>query len=176
MAGLVPAISRRKSQCSSNRDTRDKPAYDNCWWGEGYRPPNSDLQLVLRLRGRGCVAPGRRVGAIAPVARPVERVHPDLAEPRHLAHPARERAVRVVVGGLADIVDPELAVERLARNLLRPLIGVRLAHAIRNAVAGEGELAAQAAVRVLIDDAAHVVRIVAGKNAVHHDLRDRDLA
>ena len=30
--------------------------------------------------------------------------------------------------------------------------------------------------RVLIDDATHGVRIVAGEHAVHHHLRDRDLA
>ena len=46
---------------------------------------------------------------------------------------------------------------------------------VRDAVAREGELAGEMAVRVLIDDAADVVRIVAREHAVHHHLRDRDL-
>ena len=43
-------------------------------------------------------------------------------------------------------------------------------------VAGEGELAGQMAVLVLIDHAAHRVRILAGEGAVQHHLRHRDLA
>ena len=45
-----------------------------------------------------------------------------------------------------------------------------------DAVAGEGELAGELAVRVLVDDAADVVRIEAREHPVHHHLRDRDLA
>ena len=45
-----------------------------------------------------------------------------------------------------------------------------------NVVAGEGELAGEVAMLVLIDHAAHGVRIEAGEGAVHHHLRHRDLA
>ena len=58
---------------------------------------------------------------------------------------------------------------------LRALPRLLIVHDIRNAVAREGELAGEMAVRVLIDDAADVVWIVAGEHAVHHHLRDRDL-
>ena len=47
---------------------------------------------------------------------------------------------------------------------------------VGDAVAGEGELAGELAVRVLIDHAADVVRIEAGEHPVHHHLGDRDLA
>ena len=43
------------------------------------------------------------------------------------------------------------------------------------AFAGEGELAGEMPVGVLINHAAHVVGIVAGEHAVHHHLRDRHL-
>ena len=44
------------------------------------------------------------------------------------------------------------------------------------AVAGEGELAGQMPVRILVDDVADIVRVIAGEGAVEHDLRHRDLA
>ena len=78
--------------------------------------------------------------------------------------------------GVADLGQPQLAVERVARDLLRLLPHVGLGHDVRHVVAGEGELAGVAAVRVLIDDAADAVRIEAREHAVHHHLRDRDLA
>ncbi len=43
-------------------------------------------------------------------------------------------------------------------------------------VAGEGELAGQMPVCVLIDDVADTARIVPGKDAVQHDLGDGHLA
>ena len=84
--------------------------------------------------------------------------------------------VGVVVRRLADLREPQLAVERVARDLLGLLPHVGLGHHVADAVAGEGELAGVVPVRVLIDDAADVVRIEAGEHPVHHHLRDRDLA
>ena len=43
-------------------------------------------------------------------------------------------------------------------------------------VAGEGELARQMPVRVLIDHVADIARIIAGEGAVQDHLRDRHLA
>ena len=43
------------------------------------------------------------------------------------------------------------------------------------ALAGEGELAGEIAVRVLIDDAANVARVETREGAVDHDLRNRGL-
>ena len=53
--------------------------------------------------------------------------------------------------------------------------GIRFGDDVGNAVAGEGELAGEMAVGVLIDDAADVVRIERREHAVHHHLRHRDL-
>jgi hypothetical protein len=64
------------------------------------------LQLAFRLRGRGRIAPGRRIGAIAPAARAIEGVDADLVEPRHLAHPRRMHPVGMIVRRLADVGQP----------------------------------------------------------------------
>ena len=53
--------------------------------------------------------------------------------------------------------------------------GVRLGDHVGNAVAGEGELAGEMAVGVLVDHAADVVRIERREHPVHHHLRHRDL-
>src|SRR6202049_2481763 len=55
------------------------------------------LQLRRGFRGRLCAAPGRRVGAVAPAERAIERVHADLVELVHGAHPPRMHPIGVVM-------------------------------------------------------------------------------
>src|SRR5262249_37744475 len=57
-----------------------------------------------------------------------------------------------------------------------PLPHVGFADNVGDAVAGEGELAIETAVGVLVDDAAHRVGIFAGEDTVEHYLSDRHLA
>src|SRR5262249_46363144 len=102
-----------------------------------------------------------------------------VAEPVHLghfAHPARMHPVRVLVPGLADLGQPEFAVEHFRRDALGPRPHIGLAHDVGNAVAGERELAMETAVGVLVDDAADRVGIFAGEHAVEYHLGHRHLA
>ena len=82
----------------------------------------------------------------------------------------------MVVRRLRDFRQPELAVKRLARDALRPRPRFLVGDDVGNAVAREGELAGEMAVRILIHDATDIARVVAREHAVHHHLRDRDLA
>ena len=79
------------------------------------------------------------------------------------------------MGRLGHLGHPQLAVEHVARDVLRARPGVRLGDHVGNAVAGEGELAGEMAVGVLVDDAADVVRVKRREHPVHHNLRHRDL-
>jgi hypothetical protein len=102
-------------------------------------------RLPRRIGGLG-VAPHRRAGAVAPVARPIEGVYADAVELAHLMHPPRMHPIGVIVGRLADIAEPEPAVQRIAGDALGARPGGRLVDAVRNAVAGESELAGEMAV------------------------------
>ncbi len=82
----------------------------------------------------------------------------------------------MVVRGLADLRQPDLAVEHLGGDHLGALPHVGLADHVGDAVAGKGELAGEMAVGVLIDHAAHRVRIFSGEHPVEHHLRHRHLA
>ena len=61
------------------------------------------LELLRRFRGRDRVAPHRRIGAVAPGARPIECVHAKLVQLHHFAHPARAHPVGVVMRRLANL-------------------------------------------------------------------------
>ena len=61
----------------------------------------------------------------------------------------------MVVRGLADLEEPQRAVEHERGDFFGPLPGLRLADHLGVAVAGEGELAGQTMMRILVDDAAH---------------------
>jgi hypothetical protein len=63
--------------------------------------------------------------------------------------------------GLADFRQPELAVERFARNPGGDAPGLLVADHVAVIVAGEGELAGQMPVRVLIHHVADIAGIVA---------------
>src|SRR5262249_6389222 len=118
----------------------------------------SDLEWPLQLRGgfggalRG--APARRAGAVAPAVRAIEGVHADAGELAHGAHPARVHPVCMVVRRLADLGQPDAAVEGLLGDARGALVVLRLGDPVRDAVAREGELAGQMPMGVLIDDAA----------------------
>ena len=90
-----------------------------------------------------------------------------------VAHPMRAHPTGVVVGRLAHIGEPVFAVQRVARDLLGALPGLRLGDDVGNAVASEGELAGEMPVRVLVDHRADVLRIIRREHAVEHDLRHR---
>src|SRR5215471_12366435 len=134
------------------------------------------LKRLRRDFGRLCVAPRRRFRAVSPVAWTIKCVHADAVELMHFAHPPRMNPAGVVVGRLADIVEPELAVQRLAGDVLGALPGGRLVDAVGDAVAGEGELAGQVTARILVDHAANRVGIIAGEYPVHHHLGDSQLS
>ena len=152
-------------------------------------PPPRDR----RRRGRSCGAccsglrfVGRRVGldrgrapgrlVVAPGARTIEGVDAEPVQSHHFMHPARMHPVGMVMRGVADIGEPDFAVEHFLGDFFRLLPHIRLVDLAQIlAFAGEGELAGQMMVGVLKHHAADVVRIVAGEHAVHHDLRHRFL-
>src|SRR5215831_1576357 len=134
------------------------------------------LKRLRRDFGRLCVAPRRRFRAVSPVAWTIKCVHADAVELAHFADPPRMHPTGVVVGRLADIVEPELAVQRLAGDVLGALPGGRLVDAVGDAVAGEGELAGQVTARILVDHAANRVGVIAGEYPVHYHLGDRHLS
>ena len=121
-------------------------------------------------------APMRLVGAVAPVARAVERVQAVAHHDLHVADPVRPDISGVIVRRLVDLGQPDLGVERLLGDAVGARPGAALVDRLRLAVAGEGELARQMPVRVLIDHRADVLRIVRREHAVEHDLRHRLLA
>src|SRR5262249_23487118 len=136
---------------------------------------SSRLQRLCRSGGRLGVAPGRGLGAVAPVARAVEGVDADAVEPAHFVDPPRMHPAGVVVGRLDDIVEPEIAVERITGDVLGALPGDRLVDALRKPVACERELAAEAPVGVLVNHAAHIVGVISGEYPVDDHLGDRHL-
>ena len=78
--------------------------------------------------------------------------------------------------GLADLGQPQLAVEHFRGDRLGSLPHVGFTHDVRNPVAGEGELAMQTTMRVLVDDPADGVGIFAGEHAIEHHLGHCHLA
>ena len=151
--------------------------------GFGLRARPSSRRGGFRLRrcGRGLHgirrrAPMRLVGAVAPVARAVERVHAVAHHDLHVADPVRPDISGMIVRRLVDLGQPDLGVQRLLGDAVGARPGAALVDRLRLAVAGEGELARQMPVRVLIDHRAHVLRIVRREHAVQHHLRHRLLA
>src|SRR5690349_17747150 len=117
--------------------------------------PPTGSEVSYRFCSGFGVAPFGLLGAVTPVARPVEDQAAELVHALHLAHPIRMRPVVMVVGRLGDIGHPQLAVESLGRNPPGAIPGVRLLDRFRLAVTGEGELAGKMPAGVLIDDAAN---------------------
>src|ERR1700730_18961573 len=98
-------------------------------------------------------------GSAFPRPRAIEGVHADLMDAAHIANPVRPHPVGVVVGGLADLGEPGLAVEHVARDL--PGLAPRLIVVDHKplALAGEGELAGEITVGDLVEHAAGGVRV-----------------
>src|SRR5882762_7265783 len=111
----------------------------------------------LRRNCRGLLArsPTWRLAAVAPGPRPVEGVYAELVRLLHFIDPGRAHPIGMVVRRLVDFRQPELAVEHRFRNLPRALPHVGFANDVLVVVAGEGELAGQMAVLVLVDHDAH---------------------
>src|SRR6266478_5134176 len=130
------------------------------------------LQRLCGAGGRLGVAPGRGLGAVAPVARAVEGVDANAVELAHFVDPPGMHPTGVVVGRLADVVEPEIAVQRIARDVFGALPGDRLVDALREPVARKGELATEAPVGVLVDDAADIVRVISREYPVDDHLGD----
>src|SRR5205823_11902204 len=80
------------------------------------------------------------------------------------------------MGRLRDLRQPELAVEHRLRNTPGAVPHIGFFDDVAYVVTGEGELAGEMAVLVLVDHAAHRVRVIARENPVHDDLRNSDLA
>src|SRR5437763_4792181 len=133
------------------------------------RAPSPNLELRGGFRGHLRAAPRRRVGAVAPAARAIERVHADLVELVHGAHPPRTHPIGVVMRRLADLRQPQPAVERGDGDALGTLHRLGLVNSLCLAVARDGELASEMAVRVLIDEAADIVGIITRENTDHTD-------
>ena len=93
-----------------------------------------------------------------------------------LLRPVRTHIVGVVMRRGADFRQIGRAVIDLARDPDRVAPGSRLGDAQRLALAGEGELAGQVAVAVLVDHAADAARIEPALHAVEHHLRHRRLS
>src|ERR1700754_1803324 len=98
--------------------------------------------------------PGRESLRPAAIAGAVEDVEADPADLVHGAAPVRAHIGRVVMRGIADFLEIDLAGGDGERDVLGDLELRLVAYAVRNTVAGEGELAAIAPVFILIDDAA----------------------
>ena len=100
-------------------------------WGEvkkGLLPSHRtriELGLALGLLGelgrerRGLLrrAPARGIAAVAPGFRPIEGVDAELVHPLHFGHPGWVHVVGVIVGRLADLLEPDLAVEHRLGDL-----------------------------------------------------------
>ena len=76
---------------------------------------------------------------------------------------------------LGDFGQPKLTVEHRFRDFFGAFSHVGFVHDIGDVIAGKGELAGVVPMLVLVNHAAHRVRIKTGEGAVHHHLRDRDL-
>src|SRR5262249_4122379 len=104
------------------------------------------LQVGRSLDRRGG-APRRRALVVTPATRPVERVHADAGELAHGTDPPRTHPVGVVVRGLADLRQPDLAVEGRLGDARRAVPCILLGDHVRNTVTREGELAAKVPAR-----------------------------
>ena len=176
--------------CSTTRrgSSRSRPAsiLSHCRTGDPQsrttvtpktNPELNYIRAAAALGARGCRrAPGRRFRTVAPGARPVEGVDAEPIELLHFVDPARAAPNRR--GNASTCRFPAA---RFCRRAYRArcawrLPMLRLGDDIADIVAGEGELAGQMPVRVLVDHAADVVRVVAGEGAIEHDLRHRHLS
>src|ERR1700730_12757706 len=98
-------------------------------------------------------------GSAFPRLRAVEGMHADPVDLAHLAEPVRGHSIGVVVRRLADLVEPQPAVEHVVGDLLRLLPHVGFVDDELFTLAGEGELAGEVAVGVLVDHDANIATI-----------------
>ena len=168
------------------REVAKRQQVAKCAQRRRYVPAIGELLLRgrqhrLRRRGRWLQrirrrAPIRLVGTVAPVARAVEGVEAVPRHDVHVADPVRPDVSGMIVRRLVDLRQPDPGVQRLGGDAVRPLPRAALVDRLRLAVAGEGELAGQMPVRVLIHHRADVLRIIRREHAVQHHLRHRLLA
>src|SRR5215470_16343295 len=103
-------------------------------------------------------------------------MHTDAVKFAHLAYPPWMHPASVIVGRLADVIEPETAVQRLTGDVLGAFPRRRLVDAIRDSVTREGELTREMAARVLVDHAADSMGVIAGEHPVDHHLGDCHLS
>src|SRR4029077_6076545 len=127
---------RRVARIEAQRNPGSACQYRNVV--PGFSPSLNRATAVLQRLRDGCgrvgIAPDRRIGPVAPIAWTIEGVHPDAVELAHFVHPPRMHPAGVVVGCLTDIVEPEIAVQRVASDVLGALPGSRFVDALRAAV------------------------------------------
>src|SRR5208283_3881773 len=126
--------------------------------------------------GAVAVAVERAGRPVRAVAHGVEDVETDAVHALQVADPERGDIGGVIVDRLGDRRIVGLAADDLIGDPGRRRPRTRLLDAERLAFAGEGELAGEWTVAVLIDHAADRGRIDAAADAVEHHLRDRRLA
>src|SRR5579872_5746936 len=102
----------------------------------------------------------------------IEDMVPDLVDALQRVGPIRHHVIGVIVQRGADFLIVDFAVCHILRDPHRNAPGTRLFDAQRLSFAGEGELAGEGAIAVLIDDAANIRRIKPAAYAIEHDLRD----
>ncbi len=108
-------------------------------------------------------APAAAIGAI-------EDVQTDLGHLLHGASPAGAHILGVVMRRGTDLRNEDLARGYGHGDILRAAVVPRAEHAVRNAVAGKGELTAILPLVVLVDDAADRVGIGRIADPVENDL------
>src|SRR5690606_38725750 len=111
-----------------------------------------------RARTAGSPPKDERLVPAAPVGA-VEDVMADLIHPLHRPCPARADIGGMIVGRGAHLLQPYFPRRHCEPHLLSEAEMSGTGHAVLDAIAGKGELAAVAPILVLIDDAANRIGI-----------------
>src|SRR5215207_1275368 len=135
----------------------------------------SDIRPLPRHRAEFASALAARQASGLAGLELIEDVAADHVHLLEALRPARADIVGVVMRRRADIGEIGFALEHLLRDARGRAPGIGVGDAQRLALAGEGELAGEMPVPVLVDDAADRGRVEAALHPVQHHLGDRGL-